>query len=286
MKQMIILVIVCILSLAGCTKMVETDPTEQAAAEPEVARPRPGDMVLIPAGEFTMGNSKRDLDAPERRVDLPAYEIDVFEVTFGQWMTFTTDSGHEPEGNWRQFYSIGKEDFPVANITHDDAKSYAKWAGKRLPTEAEWEKAARGPDGNPYPWGEKWDPTKSNCNEIGFRNTVRVGEMRTDKSVYGVHDMMGNVQEWTSDVLKAYPRSPAANDDVFKRGYIAVRGGSYAMKGDSMFLWTRSGYFPKSQYGLGFRCVRDVEQPAQAFKERLGAWAVAIFDLQNRLTVH
>lgn len=261
--------------LLGCSKPAEQAPAEQAEAPAEEQGPpkaQVGDMIQIPAGEFIMGsNEKREgrppLDAPQRKVHLPAYSIDAYEVTFGQFIKFVTESGYEPEGNWRQFYTIGKEDHPVANVTWKDAQEYAKWAGKRLPTEAEWEKAARGPDGSDYPWGNQWDNSKSNCNELGFRDIVEVGQIETDRSSYGVYDMMGNVQEWTSDMLKPYPGSPVRGDEIFQRGYVAVRGGSYAMKGGSMTLWMRSGYFPKSQFGLGFRCVKDAEpaqtQPAQ-----------------------
>ena len=223
-------------------------------------KPTIGEMALVPAGEFIFGSNDRPIDAPEQTIDLPAYYIDYYEVTFGQWMKFTTESEYQPEGNWRQFYSIGKEDFPVTNVTWEDAKKYAEWAGKRLPTEQEWEKAARGPDGLAYPWGEEWSAYKSNCNERGYRNTIEVGEIETDKSPYGVYDMMGNVQEWTADELKPYPESPAAKDEAFRLDYVAVRGASYAMRGSSMTLWTRSGYYAKSQYGLGFRCVKDVEE--------------------------
>lgn len=254
--------------LTYCSKPAE----EQAAAEQPVAgeeeagppKPKPGDRVLIPAGEFTMGSNEKaaafaPFYAPERKVSLPAYYIDAYEVTFGEWIKFTTESGHQTESDWRRYYTIGKENFPAANITLDDAKAYAKWAGKRLPTEAEWEKAARGPEGFKYPWGNQWDPTKSNCHEMARGNTVEVGSMELDRSPYGVHDMMGNVQEWTTDMLKPYPGSPVAGNVDFTRGYVVVRGGSYAIKGGSMALWTRPGYFPKSQFGLGFRCVKDAE---------------------------
>ncbi len=243
-----------LLILPSCSQAQEE--VEQLAPE----KPAIGEMVLIPAGEFIFGNDERPIEAPEQIVDLPAYYIDYYEVTFGQWVKFTIESEYQPEGNWRQFYSIGKEDFPVTNVTWEDAKHYAEWAGKRLPTEQEWEKAARGPDGSAYPWGGEWNAYNSNCNERGYRNTIEVGEMENDKSPYGVYDMMGNVQEWTADKLKPYPKSPAARDKAFRLNYVAVRGSSYAMRGSTMTLWTRSGYYAKSQYGLGFRCIKDVEE--------------------------
>lgn len=254
--------------LIGCGQ-----PAEETAAEalpPEdlpPPKPKPGDWVTVPAGEFKMGSDERpersknqpQFYEPEHTVETKAYEMLVFEVTNGQFAKFQIESDYAAEGNWRQFYSIGKEDYPVANVTHDDANEFCKWAGGRLPTEAEWEKAARGPEGFLYPWGDKWDPTKSNCNEMGFANLVQVGQLETDVSGYGVHDMMGNVQEWTADKFAPYPDSPARRDVNFTRGYISARGGSYAIKGGSIFLYTRGAYLPKAQYGIGFRCVKDAE---------------------------
>jgi len=211
-----------------------------------------------------MGNDKDKFASPQHKDNLPAYYIDAYEVTFGQWIEFVTKSGHNEESDWRSFYTVGKESFPVANITLDDAQAYAKWAGKRLPSEEEWEKAARGTEGFLYPWGNTWDPTKSNCGEYGMRNTVEVGQMKLDKSPFGVYDMMGNVQEWTADELKPYKGNKHASEEAYQRHYQVVRGGSFVMypsKGGGMFTYTRSGYFPKAQYGLGFRCVKDAEAP-------------------------
>ncbi len=247
----------------GCGGSAEAPADEAMAVEPDIVKPRPGDNVLIPAGEFIMGTEQQappPLAVPQRTLDLPAYSIDVYEVTHGEWIKFITEADFRPEGNWRQFYSIGKEDHPVTNVTLEDAKAYCEWAGKRLPTEEEWEKAARGPDALKYPWGDVWDGKKSNSSEMGMRNTMEVGEVETDKSPYGLYDMMGNAQEWTGEKLTPYPDSPASREDAFRGNNIAVRGGSYAVKGRTMGLFSRSGYAPDSQYGIGFRCVQDVEQ--------------------------
>ncbi len=245
----------------GCGE-AEAPADEAMAVEPEIVMPKPGESVLIPAGEFTMGTDQQappEVAVPEHTIDLPAYSIDVYEVTLGEWIKFITETDFQPEGNWRQFYSIGKEDHPVSNVTWEDAKAYCEWAGKRLPTEAEWEKAARGPENTRYSWGDLWDATKSNSSEMGMRNTMEVGENESDKSAYGVYDMVGNSQEWTSEKLVPYPDSPAPRDDAFRSNYIAVRGGSYAVKGRTMGLFSRSGYESDSQYGIGFRCAKDVE---------------------------
>ena len=199
---------------------------------------------------------------PEHTVDLPAYQIHVFEVTNAEFTRFQIEGDYVAEGDWRRFSSIEKGYYPVANVTWEDAKGYCEWIGGRLPTEAEWEKAARSPDGRPYPWGDKWDPTKSNCNEKGHQTLVEVGEIETDSSPYDVRDMMGNVQEWVSDEFMAYPRSPARENPYFQRGWFSARGGSYAIKGKSSPLWTRAAYLPRGQYGTGFRCAKDVEGEA------------------------
>ena len=256
---------------AACTpaQEVESDaPSEPVEESPP--KPQHGDFVTIPAGEFTMGSDIRPdglkdrpaLYEPEHTVDLPAYQIHVFEVTNAEFTRFQIEGDYVAEGDWRRFSSIEKGYYPVANVTWEDAKGYCEWIGGRLPTEAEWEKAARSPDGRPYPWGDKWDPTKSNCNEKGHQNLVEVGEIETDSSPYDVRDMMGNVQEWVSDEFMAYPRSPARENPYFQRGWFSARGGSYAIKGKSSPLWTRAAYLPRGQYGTGFRCAKDVKGEA------------------------
>ena len=134
------------------------------------------------------------LETPAHNVTMDKpYHIDVYEVTNGQWIKFLTESGTKVESNWRPMYSIGKEDVPVTNLTLDDSKAYCEWAGSRLPTEAEWERAARGPENFSYPWGDTYDPSKSNTNDTSYHRPVDVGMFETDKSGYGVYDMMGNV---------------------------------------------------------------------------------------------
>lgn len=254
----------------GCSENSETTVEEVIPATPT-----PGEMVLIPAGEFTMGSdlglTRPPLEAPEHTVTLPSYYIDVYEVTYGEWIRFLTESAYEPEGTWRPSYNIGKEDYPVGNVTWEDAKAYCQAAGKRLPTEAEWEKAARGTEGLKYPWGEIWESKYANTDELAMRNSVEVGDMSGDKSPFGVYDMMGNVQEWTVNELQPYPDSTIPQDANFQGGLIAVRGASHQLKGRNMSLYTRMPYTAKSQYGTGFRCVRDSEESTQEGEEGAGA---------------
>lgn len=259
---MVALLIVSLL-LAGCGQPAEQVTEQQPAPVEEiVAKPEPGAMVKIPAGEFTMGSDtlpgRPPLAGPAHKVNLPAYEIDVYEVTNAQFARFQIESDYRAEGDWRSYYKIGREDYPVANVTWNDAKAFCEWAGKRLPTEAEWEKAARGEQGLKYPWGDVFDWTKTNTNEHGDRDILAVGSIEGDKSPYGLYDVMGNVQEWTSDLLKPYPGgSTEGLSNVYNGQYYVVRGGSYAIKGDSTYLWSRSGYMAKAQFGLGFRCAKD-----------------------------
>lgn len=247
----------------GCSEAAEAPIDEVAEVAP--TQPAPGEMVLIPAGEFIMGSDLErtpPLEVPEHTIDLPSYYIDVYEVTHGEWIRFLTESDYVPQGDWRRFYNIGKEDYPVGNVTWEDAKTYCEEAGKRLPTEAEWEKAARGTDGLKYPWGDVWE-SKSNTEELGIRNSIEVGTMAEDKSPFGVYDMMGNAQEWTANELEPYPDNPGRRDESFRRNFMAVRGGSYAMRGRSMSLYMRSAYLLDAQYGIGFRCARDSEEAIQ-----------------------
>ncbi|HRV07323.1 MAG TPA: SUMF1/EgtB/PvdO family nonheme iron enzyme [Acidobacteriota bacterium] len=255
-----------VLLLPGCSSQPDETGMEEAAPAPEETRPELGAMVVVPAGEFTMGSDVMPgtppLAAPAHKVTLPAYEIDVYEVTNVEFARFQIESDYEAQGDWRTYYKIGREEHPVANVTWEDAKAYCEWAGKRLPTEAEWEKAARGTEGLRYPWGEVFDWTKTNTNEHGVRDVLPVGSLPDDKSPYGVYDIFGNIQEWTADTLEPYPGAKTEGlGNVYNKKYKVVRGSSYAMKGESMALWTRAGFLPNSQYGIGFRCARDVEQP-------------------------
>ena len=246
----------------GCSETAEVPEVTEVAP----TQPAPGEMVLIPAGEFIMGSDLEripPLEVPEHTVDLPSYYIDVYEVTHGEWIRFLTENDYVPQGDWRRFYNIGKEDHPVGNVTWEDAKTYCEATGKRLPTEAEWEKAGRGTDGLKYPWGEVWEPQSSNTEELGMRNSLEVGEIPEDKSPFGVFDMMGNAQEWTANELEPYPDNPNRRDESFRRNFMAVRGGSYAMRGRSMSLYMRSAYLLDAQYGIGFRCARDSEETIQ-----------------------
>lgn len=258
----LLLLLILVLSLLDCKK---EQPAEEAAGPPpEVINP--GEMVEIAAGEFLMGSdvdgegkpNKKTLFYPQHKVTLPAYWIDKWEVTNEEFLKFTVESDYKVEGDWRTFYAPGKERVPVTQITWDDAKAYCEWAKKRLPTEGEWEKAARGTDGREYPWGNEWHANKSNNHESGQMGLVNIGRYAGDVSPYGVRDTQGNVQEWVADELKAYPGGPA--DPAFKRGFKAARGASFGYKGSLTKIYNRGGYLPKGQWGTGCRCASDTRQ--------------------------
>ncbi len=155
-------------------------------------------LVYVLAGEFIMGSDDTVWtdERPAHRVFLTEYWIDKFPVTNEQFAQFVQATGYQAQGDWRSAFQPGKERHPMVWVTWDDACAYGKWCGKHLPTEAQWEKAARGTDGRCYPWGNASDGNK--CNVSG-RGTTPVGAYPGGASPYGCQDMAGNVFEWVAD---------------------------------------------------------------------------------------
>jgi formylglycine-generating enzyme required for sulfatase activity len=186
-------------------------PDPRAVAAGDAARGGREGMTLIAAGEFKMGSSPADNwaesdEQPQRVVNLPAFYIDELEVTQLQYKQFVDASGWPPPRDWKEgTFPEDTEFLPVTGVTWWDANAYARWAGKRLPTEAEWEKAARGSDGRRFPWGDAFEPDHANNSE----NLLPVGSKPTGASPYGVQDMAGNVSEWTSSIYAPYPKIEA-----------------------------------------------------------------------------
>ncbi len=208
-------------------------------------------MQYIPPGEFIMGTGEgSDNAGPAQNIFLDGYFIDRYEVTNEQYQLF--DSTHQ--------YHPDLARHPVVNVNWEQAQAYAAWLGKRLPTEAEWEKAARGHDGKIYPWGNEFHQSRCNTEEAGLYHLTPVDKYEEGKSVFGVYDMIGNVLEWTGDRYAPYPWSRYESPD-FDEHFIVLRGGSWLHTEQKITCSTRF-YAPaqnKSNF-IGFRCVKDFHQ--------------------------
>ena len=219
-----------------------------------------GEMVSVPAGEFIMGNNTGyDDEQPDHSVYLDAFYIDKYEVTNAQYRLCVETGGCSRLVKTDYYDNPDLGQHPVVNVTLEWAKRYCKWAGKRLPTEAQWEKAARGTDGRTYPWGEGIDCEHAHYLECGGQ-TVPVGSKVKGVSPYGALDMAGNVTEWVTDRYQEdyYQTSPDRNPTGGERGIEwVIRGGSWAEAANYVRSSYRSWYNPNAQYyNLGFRCVR------------------------------
>jgi formylglycine-generating enzyme required for sulfatase activity len=221
-------------------------------------------MVDVPAGSSMVGSNEADPeDAPAHDVDLPAYKIDKFEVTNADYHAFVQATGYttfaEKQGlaGWRKEWEMGEDNHPVVMVTWEDARAYCEWLGKRLPSEAEWEKAARGEDGRRFPWGNEWDPNKANVKERGLRGTAAVGSFGEGASPYGVEDMTGNVWEWTADWYQAYPGN-AIDDPYYGEQFRVTRGGGWFDEEPQSTTFNRNAADPgkTANDDLGFRCAK------------------------------
>jgi len=253
------------------TKEGETPGTEGVATAtpvPPTATPLPPaklevPMIAIPAGEFTMG-SDLEVERPPHPVSVDAFEIDQFEVTNEQFEKFVaetgyvTDAGKAGDTSWR-YWAKDKPNHPVVKVSWNDATAFCEWAEKRLPTEAEWEKAARGTDGRTYPWGNTWDEDKVNAKESGYRGTTIVGSFPSGASPYGVMDMAGNVAEWTSDWFQPYPGYPGGDGEAqyFGEKYRVIRGGGWFSDQNLVRTTERSASSVElANDDVGFRCAK------------------------------
>jgi formylglycine-generating enzyme required for sulfatase activity len=228
------------------------------------------DMILVPAGEFIMGSDRElETERPQRKVYLPDFYVYRYPVTNAEFESFVKATGHvtaaEKDGDradWRHprgpesSIAASKWRHPVVQVSWNDAQAYCQWAGKRLPTEAEWEKAARGTDGRTWPWGNRWVDGQCNTSEAGVGDTTAVGRYSlAGDSPYGVADMAGNVFEWTADWYEAYPGSTYTSGDFGKK-FRALRGGSWIYPRVIARCASRSRFVPDRWYYLvGFRVV-------------------------------
>ena len=248
------------------------------------------EMVLIPAGEFLMGSDKKTdrlayrSEIPQRSVYLDAFMIGKYEVTALEYLKFVLATDRLPQLDWR--YDGGNfqdtmAHHPIMHVNWYDADAYCKWAGKRLPTEAEWEKAARGVDGRLFPWGSEYaGPTRANFGRTGLSGPVRdrperlllyppiisVDKYENALSPYGLYQTIGNVAEWVSDWYDQdyYKTAPGRNPKGPETGsQKAFRGGGWMDSTTTMRAAMRNGTDPKTKINwMGFRCAQDVKEGA------------------------
>jgi formylglycine-generating enzyme required for sulfatase activity len=258
-------------------KKVQRAKEELALAEREVEQaslsihPAFESMVFIPAGEFTLGYGPGlNNEKPERRVSLKGFFMDVYEVTFAQYYAFVRATGHRKP---RLAGYLGvesadlpyllKPDSPVVGVSWYDAADYCAWKGKRLPTEAEWEKAAKGTGRQRWPWGDEELPKRANLQGThdGFDGTVAVDRFKEDVSPYGVYGMAGNVMEWTQDWYDEvyYEALPASDPPGPPSGQERViRGASWHDSIQRARTTARFKAFPEYRdVTIGFRCARS-----------------------------
>jgi len=243
------------MSPQGEAPYAEPDPPSGPLPEPP-AEPR-ANMVLVPAGKFLYGDDKRE-------IELPDYFIDRYEVSqeeYGRFLDYvrrTGDHSHcnpkEPKGknhtplNWGR-RELSNPRWPVVGLDFWDCCGYAGWVGKRLPTEQEWEKAARGTDGRLYPWGDEWDASKVNLGPTpGDRHTlIPVDALPEGQSPYGCHHMLGNAAEWTASFVDEAKGVHCGRGCCWLFGHQAVIKTTYRMEGGTHLR----------DEGSGLRCALD-----------------------------
>jgi eukaryotic-like serine/threonine-protein kinase len=224
-------------------------------------------LVYVPEGEFTMGSdgSFNSIADPEHQVNLDAFWIDQTEVTNAMYAKCVADGSCKeplfPSSNTHMSYYNNSEfdNYPVLYVDWNRAKIYCSWAERRLPTEAEWEKAARGEDGRTYPWGEEdYSCDKANYDSRCVGDTSPVGSYESGKSPYGAYDMAGNVSEWVSSLYKPYPYEVNdGRENLSDPGLRVLRGSSWYFKDTKPPSSGRLMVGPSSTNHsyVGFRCA-------------------------------
>ena len=246
-------------------------PEHQRTFPKEITGKDRAPMILIPAGNFWMGSPDGEGERgehPRHQVTLDGFYMDKFEVTVARYAEFVRAKKRSQPRFWNQVDSSKHRNLPVVGVDWHDAKAYCEWAGKRLPTEAEWEKAARGTDGRTYPWGNE-QPTarlanfgKALTNNFYDNRLVPVDSYEAGISPYGLHHMAGNVWEWTADWYDQsfYRKSPEHNPTGSSDGEDrVVRGGSWFHAPVDARSARRPGFPPTTRDShTGFRCAQDV----------------------------
>ena len=224
-------------------------------------------LLLVPAGRFIMGGvgdeGEQEEHDPRYEIALSAFYIGKYAVTNAQFRKFVVAAHYNAAGPWRAYARRWGENAPVVQVSWRDATAYCHWAGLRLPTEAEWEKAARGTDGRSYPWGDAWDPSRCQCSCSGSRGAE--GPSKVDcypegASPYGCLNMVGNVCEWCSSEYRPYPYSSTDGREASGGSeHRAVRGGAWDRWPQDLLLADLRLDEPPSYHSnnVGFRVARS-----------------------------
>jgi formylglycine-generating enzyme required for sulfatase activity len=235
-------------------------------------------MIFIPPGEYSVGTDEKEPESlgkefgtreeqifenarPRHQVKVNGFYIDKYEVTNEKYNSFVKQTGIQPPPTWENngMYYDGRENHPVTSVSWYFASDYCQWAGKRLPTEIEWEISARGSKENIYPWGNVFDKNKAN---LDLQDTLPVGSMPEDKSFFDIYDMGGNVSEWTDSWYKPYPGAKMESK-YFGELYKVVKGGTGSLVGHyNLAIFDSRSYsrifYPPDGLGVdvGFRCAK------------------------------
>lgn len=249
-------------------------PTAPAIQLPPTLTLKDGvEMHLVAAGAFVMGDDQDSSAAPRNTLTLPSFYVDREEVTNAHFAQFVQETGYAVQGDWHKYadganfdsryYDVDRSSHPVVNVTWADASEYCRWAGKRLPFEAEWEKAARGDDGRRWPWGNDAHPDFANTgNDADDEpDTKRVGSFPQGASPYGLLDMAGNAREWTASILQNYPLTDPLSGGTNGASSRITRGGSWLSLSDSIEVTRRLAEpVGTAAKDLGFRCAVSADQ--------------------------
>ena len=243
----------------GIYGLIPTGPPPKPVIEPapKTVSGSTLNMISIPGGAFEMGRDDgNEFEKPAHTVTLEPYLIDRYEVTNELYAEFVRQMNRQPPRHWTDGqYAPGEANFPVVNINWFEARDYCEWVGKRLPTEEEWEFAARGKENRLYPYGNEWKPRFSNALEDGFKQPRAVGSYPDGASPFGALDMAGNVAEWTATDYRPYSQSPARRDE----GNKVIRGGSFNAPAKEQTATDRFFDYPQRSFNyIGFRCAKSV----------------------------
>lgn len=253
-----LLPLIATIPLAGLVGLQNEEPASFPGGGPA------GEMVLIPTGEFLMGSDTEGDHAPAHRVRVDAFFLGIHEVTNGEYREFCEATGHRLPEFWGIEARRSGPDFPdhpVVGVSWQDAADYAAWRGMRLPTEAEWEYAARGGvEGMNFPSGDALSPPDANFAGSQIGSPVEVG--RYPANGFGLHDMSGNVFEWVADRYGAdyYAESPSANPDGPETGkFRVIRGGGWHSGPYCNRTYYRNALPPQwVDFAVGFRVAKDI----------------------------